>query len=221
MSLNLKFPHKKRNFKEFLFHSLHQIQNSVQLMRIKWDLSDNGKDKKYVEGIKQQLRYLSLYMQKLSDVYDRKSPRIILDVVSMTRKVCAEFLPLASHEFEKNLPRKILLVKAKPFLLEETLRMILENAVKFTPEGEKIHLKLSKSEDFIIVCLKNTGVGIKDSERERIFEEHYQVDANKSGVGLGLYLVKKIIALHDGSVEVHSDGDSFFEIVITLPRVFP
>lgn len=219
MPLELKIPHKKRNFKEFLFHSLHQIQNSVQLIRVKWDLSHEGKDKEYVDGIKRQLRYLSLYLQKLSDVYDARAPMVILDVVSLSRKVCSEFLPLHSHDFKRSFPRKILLVRSRAFLLEEALRMILENAIKYTPKGEQLFLKLSADEDFVVIRLKNTGVGIKESECRRIFEEHYQVDDDKPGIGLGLHLTKKIIALHDGIVEVDSDENSFFEIIIKLPKV--
>lgn len=219
MSLELKIPHKKQNFKEFLFHSLHQIQNSVQLIRVKWDLSEGGRDKKYVDGIKKQLRYLSLYMQKLSDVYDRKTPMIILDMVSLSRKVCSEFLPLTSHTFKRSFPRKILLVKSRAFLLEEALRMILENAIKYTPEGGNLFLKLSDDEDFVIIRLKNTGVGIKNSERRRVFEEHYQAGTGKPGGGLGLHFTKKIIDLHEGEIGVESDEDSYFEIIIKLPKV--
>jgi len=105
--------------------------------------------------------------------------------------------------------------------VEQVLANLLDNAVKYTERGS-IEIVLGEGEGFAWCEVRDTGPGIAESDRERIFERFYRVDKARSrakgGTGLGLSIVKHILALHDGAIEVKSvvgQGSTFrFE----LPR---
>jgi K+-sensing histidine kinase KdpD len=82
----------------------------------------------------------------------------------------------------------------------------LENAVKYAENSEKINVKLYKKKDQVAVEIIDEGVGIQKSERNKIFNKFYRIgneDTRKTiGTGLGLYIVKKVIEAHNGTVTV-------------------
>ena len=99
-------------------------------------------------------------------------------------------------------------------LLKEVWVNLLDNAVKFSPEGGEVKLKLYRDTQGVMITVTDQGPGIDESIRERIFERFYQGDASHKteGNGLGLTMVKKIVDLHDGRITVVSalgKGSSF------------
>jgi two-component system phosphate regulon sensor histidine kinase PhoR len=99
---------------------------------------------------------------------------------------------------------------------------LLNNAVKYTPEGGQVTLAVTAEGNDAIVEVRDTGIGIEPIHRERIFERFYRVDKGRSrelgGTGLGLSIVKHVVLAHGGAVRVESmpgRGSSFH---VTLPR---
>ena len=92
--------------------------------------------------------------------------------------------------------------------LEQVLVNLLDNSIKYSPEGGKITLSITETDGMINVAVKDTGIGIPDRDLPRIFERFYRVDAARSreqgGTGLGLAIVKHIVQLYGGSVSVES-----------------
>lgn len=111
-------------------------------------------------------------------------------------------------------------IYADPELIYTIWMNLFSNAVKFTPEGGKIALKECSGFDFIEVSLKDTGCGMSEHTRRHIFDKFYQGDTSHSseGNGLGLSLVKKIIELSEGSIDVKSKEGSGSEFIIKLPK---
>ncbi|RKX70793.1 PAS domain-containing sensor histidine kinase [candidate division WOR-3 bacterium] len=122
-------------------------------------------------------------------------------------------------ELKISIPRD-LVVKADPFLLQQLLINLLDNALKYTEEGE-ITIVASPADGGVIIKVADTGIGIPEEHLPRIFERFYTVDKARSrklgGTGLGLSIVKHIVQLHRGKIEVESSLAEGTTFIITLP----
>lgn len=105
-----------------------------------------------------------------------------------------------------------------PDLLEKCLYNLLSNALKYTGEGGKIHISISKQPDNdIILSIQDNGTGISQDEQPYLFDRFYQGQYSKgSGTGIGLHLVKTIVELHHGSIEVQSEPDSGSSFILHI-----
>lgn len=105
-------------------------------------------------------------------------------------------------------------------LLREVWMNLLTNAIKFTPEGGRVFVRLEDSLDKLVVEVEDTGCGMTEEVRRRVFERFYQGDSSHSlgGNGLGLALVKRILELCGGSVEVESIPGEGALFRVILPR---
>lgn len=105
----------------------------------------------------------------------------------------------------------------------QVLTNLFHNAVKFTPENGNITIKLKKEDQKCICSVKNTGYGIEPDKLRFIWERFYKADnsrsTDKSGVGIGLYIVKKIIDAHDETISVQSITNKFTEFSFTVQLV--
>ena len=92
--------------------------------------------------------------------------------------------------------------------LGEVLQNLLDNAVQYTPSGGKIEIKARANGHDVIFTVSDTGIGIPESDLERIFERFYRVDAARSreagGTGLGLAIARHIVEAHGGRIWVES-----------------
>jgi PAS domain S-box-containing protein/excisionase family DNA binding protein len=111
-------------------------------------------------------------------------------------------------------------VEVDPLRLEQVLTNLLDNAIKYSPEGGSIEVGVSRSmDDALEIAIRDHGPGVPPEKRPLIFERFYQAHGNghKSGLGLGLYVSRQIVELHGGEItaEFPSDGGSRF--VVGLP----
>ena len=112
------------------------------------------------------------------------------------------------------------LVNADVALIDRVIQNLIDNAIKFTPEGGSINIELNKNLDKVRIAISDTGAGIPEDELEHIFDRYHKVKRNASdeieGSGLGLAIVKKILEIHNSSIKVFSkinQGTSFeFEL---------
>ena len=113
--------------------------------------------------------------------------------------------------------------KGDPFLLEQLFINLIDNAVKYSPVGKSIKIKLEESNKTIMVKIEDTGIGIPPEHIQRIFERFYRVDKARSstlgGTGLGLSIVKHIAIMHGGNVEVESRLDVGSTFSVTIPAL--
>lgn len=108
-------------------------------------------------------------------------------------------------ELKAELPSEPVIVSVYPLLLEQAVVNLLDNAVKFTPQGGSVTLRLLAQPDAALI-VDDEGPGVAESERGRIFERFYRTEKGRStpGTGLGLSIVKHILHLHRGTIEVES-----------------
>ncbi|QMV40130.1 sensor histidine kinase [Cohnella cholangitidis] len=123
------------------------------------------------------------------------------------------------------LPRGSCSISADRELLSQVWLNLLGNAVKFTPDGGRIwiRLQIDPGSGGYIVTIRDSGVGIASEHLGRIFERFYKGDASRSdgGNGLGLAIVHKIVSLHGGRVEMDSLVKQGTTVTVQLPRTFP
>jgi signal transduction histidine kinase len=107
--------------------------------------------------------------------------------------------------------------------LQSIVSNLLSNAVKYTPRGGKVSMKLSPEEDKVVFEVSDTGIGIPEHERRRLFSEFFRAENAKQlsevGTGLGLSIVKSIVEQHGGSIDVQSREGKGTTFRVMLNRV--
>ena len=138
--------------------------------------------------------------------------KLIGDIVNDIRDMAR----IKSIQLESRISPGDYRVTGDPDMLERMLVNLLSNALKFTPAHGRIDVLLSRKGDEVQITVSDTGIGIPADKVNRIFDRFYQVDGDLTrrhgGTGIGLSLVKEIVTLHQGHINVHSkvgEGTSF------------
>ena len=121
-------------------------------------------------------------------------------------------------------------MESQPVIADEDMMMqvlynLIDNAIKFTPEGGYIAVKTFSDSSKAYVSIRNSGDGVSREELGRIFERFYKIDKSRSydvkGAGLGLYLVKNIITQHGGKIKADSVQGEYTEFSFWIPLKQP
>lgn len=110
-----------------------------------------------------------------------------------------------------------------PAFLEKVWENLLSNALKYSPKGGAIDIQLTKQSNEVTFSIKDTGIGMTEETKNRIFDRFYRADHSRTreveGTGLGLSIVEQVVRLHDGRVEVVSELGEGTEFIIHLPKL--
>ncbi|MBN1827874.1 MAG: PAS domain-containing protein [Deltaproteobacteria bacterium] len=128
--------------------------------------------------------------------------------------------------FEKNIPPDLPSIRADRDRLAQIFLNILDNAVKFTPSSEKVHLACLKRDDGTVACsITNSGVDIPKAALARLGERFYRVDKTRSrdlgGTGLGLSIVKHLMKAHGGTLRFESSPGKGTTVILDFPAIPP
>ncbi len=181
-------------------------------------ISDNVLE--IIEMIHRGGKKLKNLIDNLLDISKIESDKLKLDKLKenlpeILKECINDMIFLAKNRnlsIEIDLPKELLLEIDK-IRINQVFINILSNAIKNTPSNGKIYVSLEETENYIDVIIKDTGVGLIEKEMELIFKkfgkiERYgkQMDVEIGGTGLGLYLSKEIMELHEGKILVESEG---------------
>jgi len=215
--------------REFVHNFSHEFKtpissiNGFATVLLEDDISEKDRIK-YLRIIKDESFRLAHLSEKVLFLSKLNSQSIITDKKEYSLNEQIKNAVIITQKFWEAKKIKIEAIirdvkyNSNPELINEIWINLLSNAIKYTPENGTIGIKLTKSGDKVIFTIADNGVGIEPEKLKYIFNEYYQADTsrNNMGVGLGLSIVKKIVDLAGGTIEVQSEIDKGTKFVITL-----
>ena len=125
-------------------------------------------------------------------------------------------------KLETKIPQVPAFVSADIGLIQRVLENLLDNAIKYTPEGGEVEVALNIDDATIATVIKDSGQGISEEEAKHIFERFYRIEKHRDqdGSGLGLAIVKRIIQLHDSSIRVSPAENKGTQFSFDLPHAY-
>jgi len=145
----------------------------------------------------------------------------LADIVESAVQSVRALIEQQAHELVVRLPEEAVWLCADAARVQQVLVNLLNNAAKYTPRGGRIALDVAWSEENVQITVWDNGIGIEPQLLPRIFERFTQaersLDRASGGLGLGLSLVRDLVALHGGQVQAHSELGKGSEFVVLLP----
>jgi PAS domain S-box-containing protein len=234
--------HRKNEFLATLAHELRNplapIRYSLELMQLSENDADAQRESRTI--IARQVTQMVRLIDDLLDVsrisrgkIELRPERVTLhSVIAAAREASGPIIADYRHEFIVEVPEDPIWIQADPTRLAQVLLNVLNNAAKYTPAGGRISLTVTKTDEDsasgdrggVAIHIRDNGVGIPTDMLGQVFEMFTQVDRSldrsQGGLGIGLTLVRRLVELHGGSVEAHSDGPGKgSEFIVRLPLI--
>jgi signal transduction histidine kinase len=199
-----------------LITPLTPIRDSVAQLKADPSLSETAKD--LVDIIIRQVGRLQELVDDVLDLslielQEWKLKKEVVDLEKLCRKKIEEYnlkAQLKKVELELMVKGKLPRINLDRRRIGHVLKILLDNALKFTPEGGKIMLKLYQISGGVEVAVEDTGMGLSKETLEKIFDSFYQVEDHltrtKGGTGIGLTIAKRLVEAHKGYIWVESAG---------------
>lgn len=191
----------------------HELRTPLAMMRAHLDLLDNPEaTSPLVEDVNRVTRIVEQVLTKSQIENIEIQPGEQVDLVKLSSSVAAYLAPLIIREgrsIEVVGAQNSVFVNGNAFGLEQALRNLLENAMKYSARGSIITIEVDESPALRVI---DRGRGIPMADRERIFERFHRADRRTGGSGLGLYIVRRVAEAHNAivSIEDAPGGGSVF-----------
>lgn len=216
--------------RQFTANAAHELRTPLALMQVQLDLyhsnSHPGNDADTVQMIQmvtEQNDRLNKMVKTLLDMSELQTvgrdDEIILD--ALVDEVLEDLEPLAEGKNIRLIGKcKDITMVGSDILIYRLVYNLVENAIKYNHSGGQVTVTADRKEKHVYLSVEDTGAGIPEELKERVFEPFFRVDKSRSrelgGVGLGLALVREIVRVHDGSITVKSNpsGGTIFEVVL-------
>ncbi|MFP4344523.1 MAG: ATP-binding protein [Anaerolineales bacterium] len=220
---------------EFIQNVSHELRTPMAIIRGYIELLESGdlgelqpQQVEPVEIVARRMRMLSKMVDDINailEVESRTPLRKPVDFASLVREMLLDFRVAASEaglQLSADIPEDLPTIIGDPTHLHRVLDNLLGNALKFTPEGGTVAVRLRQQGEALVLEVQDTGIGIPEDKLDRVLDRFYQVDGSMSrrygGSGLGLALVKEIADAHGGSVSIESEpgAGSLFRVRLPL-----
>jgi len=205
---------------DFVANVSHELRTPLTSMvgyldtLLESDIEDQETRNRFLRIIKEETDRLSILIKDLlnlsrieSHSFDLKAENfneVLNKVINLLRKNAENKNIDFQVEIPENLPN-VYMVREQ---IKQVLINLIDNAIKYTPSGGKIKIKVEKEGDKVYFSVKDNGMGIPQADQERIFERFYRVDKARSralgGTGIGLSIVRNIIKQHGSEIQVKS-----------------
>jgi PAS domain S-box-containing protein len=220
---------------EFLAMLGHELRNplspiltAVQLMRVRGDQTSLREQ----AVIERQVTHLIHLVDDLLDISRitrgkvqlEKHPHMLASLVTKAVEIAGPLCEEYRHHVRVDIPIETIWLEADETRLCQVLTNLITNAAKFTPKGGRIEVRAKRMGDRARISVKDTGVGIQPELLPRVFELFVQgerrMERSQGGLGIGLAIVRNLVALHGGTVRAVSDGPGQgSEFIVDLPII--
>jgi two-component system phosphate regulon sensor histidine kinase PhoR len=223
--------------KEFVANVSHELRTPLTMIKGFVEtlrdgaLSDPVKGPEFLATIEKhvdQLTNLVSDLLELSRLESREGlPRMARVEVATTLARVVEFMKPAAEKRRQTLELSanggLPGIAGDPDYLERAVGNLVDNAIKYTPEGGRIRVSAKPDDGHVVIEVSDTGIGIPPEDVPRVFERFYRVDKSRSremgGTGLGLSIVKHVVHVHGGTVDVESVVGKGTTIRVRLPAI--
>lgn len=238
MQLELKMERKEKERIEelsqekirFYINLSHELRTPLTLILSPLqEIREHGAVDKYVQTRLQYIhRSSTRLLHIINQMLDYRKAELgmfrlqvaMQDVEAIVRSVFSLFGEIAQNrdmDYILNSELKGELLPVDRQFLEMSLMNLLTNAFKFTPSGGIIRLTLRREGGRLLISVRDSGIGISAANQQAVFERFYQVDESRSGNGIGLSIVRRLVELHHGEITLCSEEGSFSEFTLSLP----
>lgn len=214
---------------QFTADASHELRTPVAVMRTRAELSlrkarSPEEYREVIAEVLDELEKTSSLIEQLMFLARADSGSETLhfsptDVSEVLREACHQGSALAEArqiDFEEKIPGDSVWIRGDATSLRRLFLILIDNAVKYTPANGKVAVSLQRNDGFAVAEVRDTGIGIAESDLPNVFERFYRADKARSresgGVGLGLSIGRWITEVHAGTIEVQSapgHGSSF------------
>jgi len=202
------------------------IKSSSQLIKSISKETINSKTFNYLTKIELNVDLLANMLDKFLflEKHKTKNKLVNMNMVNINN-LCIEIIKLIKKnaikkfDIKYSFQAKIFLLNCDENLLKLAIKNILQNAIKYSPVGETIELKVKTTRKYFKIMVKDRGPGIKKEDVKLVFKKFYRGQNNKSteGYGIGLSIVKKIVKLHNGKIRLDTRENNGTKISFLLP----
>lgn len=219
---------------EFFSNASHELKTPLTSVRGYLELlennivSDENMKKDFLARIKKETINMTSLINDILMIsrLETKEAEVTLSEVRLAplvKEVCTSLEPLAKeYQVTVTTNCRPLTMHANTQQLRELLGNLITNAIKYNKPNGKVLVTVNTEHDEIIIIVEDTGVGIPEDAKVRIFERFYRVDKGRSkkvgGTGLGLSIVKHIVNYYSGSIEVQSKVGEGTKFMVRLPK---
>lgn len=224
---------------EFLANMSHELRtplNSVigysDMMLEGYSGELNEKQIQYARNISNSGKHLLSIINDILDLskIEAGEMNVRYEMVSVKETIAEVVTVLRPLSSKRDLSLEVshvedIVVPADKSKLKQILFNLIGNAIKFTDNGGSVIVSSYKEDGMLNIRVKDTGIGISQEDKQKLFKPFKQLDSALSrkyaGTGLGLFLVKKLAAMHNGTVSVESEVGKGSTFILSLPVKFP
>ena len=205
---------------------IHGYIETLMMKKDKLSLEERDKYLKIILESTEKLKKMVAELFELSkleskQITPKKEPFFINELI---QDVVQKYLILARRKgimIQSVISNNIKLVNADVALIERVLQNLIDNALKFTPEGGTITIKTQEQEDDVLIEVADTGVGIPEEQIPFVFDRYHigdkRLSLDKNNTGLGLAIVRKILEIHDATISLSSKLNQGTSFAFQLP----
>jgi signal transduction histidine kinase len=227
--------------REFVANASHELRtplsvifSSVEALEMDEEITTNDFSKKILHRLREEVKRMTKLINDLLTLARTDSEHAFLELIKET----FDFRPYAERTLQSleelatkkeislhfDAPQSVV-VSGDADKLTQLLYILLDNAIKYTPNGGEVALKLHiesyKQQRFLMISVKDTGIGISREDIGRIFDRFYRADKARTrqhgGHGLGLSIAKWIVDAHQGIIQVDSELGKGTEFIVKIP----